>query len=48
MIEAELEQLAREIPNAKLEVWDELGHYPQVEDPRRVVDTVRPFWDAIG
>jgi pimeloyl-ACP methyl ester carboxylesterase len=40
------EQLAREIPGAKLETWDELGHYPQVEDPERVAATVTAFWDA--
>jgi pimeloyl-ACP methyl ester carboxylesterase len=40
------EQLAREIPGAKLETWAELGHYPQVEDPARVVATVSAFWDA--
>lgn len=40
------EQLAREIPGAKLELWDDLAHYPQVEDPARVVRTLTTFWDA--
>lgn len=38
--------LAAEIPGARLETWPELGHWPQVEDPARVVATVEPFWDA--
>ncbi len=42
------EKLAGEIPGAKLEVWDDLGHYPQVEDPARVADTVGRFFDACG
>lgn len=35
--------LAKEIPDAKMATWPELGHYPQVEDAARVVDTVAPF-----
>jgi pimeloyl-ACP methyl ester carboxylesterase len=42
------EQLAREIPGAKTETWDDLAHYPQVEDAARVVATVSRFWDALG
>jgi pimeloyl-ACP methyl ester carboxylesterase len=38
------EQLAREIPGAKKEIWEELGHWPQIEDAARVVGTVEPFW----
>jgi pimeloyl-ACP methyl ester carboxylesterase len=38
------EMLAREIPGARLETWDELGHYPQVEDPARVAGTLERFW----
>ncbi len=42
------EQLAREIPGARFETWDDLGHWPQIEDPARVAATVRAFWDALG
>ncbi len=42
------EQLAREIPGAELLLWNELGHYPQVEDPARVVRDVGAFWDRMG
>jgi pimeloyl-ACP methyl ester carboxylesterase len=42
------EKLAGEIPGAKFEVWDDLGHYPQVEDPARVAKTVSAFFDACG
>jgi pimeloyl-ACP methyl ester carboxylesterase len=38
------EQLAKEIPRARLEVWADLGHYPQVEDPDRVAAAVLRFW----
>jgi pimeloyl-ACP methyl ester carboxylesterase len=27
-------------PNAPVERWDDLGHYPQVEDPARVARAV--------
>ena len=40
-------QLAREIPGARLETWDDLGHYPQVEAPERVAATVGQFWEAL-
>ncbi len=40
--------LAAEIPGAERETWDDLGHYPQVEAPERVVATVTRFWDALG
>jgi pimeloyl-ACP methyl ester carboxylesterase len=39
--------LAAEIPRAERETWDELGHYPQVEDPERVMKTLGSFWDRI-
>ncbi len=42
------EQLAREIPGAKKEIWDELGHWPQIEDAGGVVGTVEGFWDGVG
>jgi pimeloyl-ACP methyl ester carboxylesterase len=41
------EKLAGEIPGARFETWDDLGHYPQVEDPARVVKTVAAFWDSL-
>jgi pimeloyl-ACP methyl ester carboxylesterase len=41
------EQLAREIPGARFETWDDLGHWPQMEDPARVAATVRAFWEAV-
>ena len=41
------EQLAREIPSAELISWDDLGHYPQVEDPVRVASTLSKFWDRV-
>jgi pimeloyl-ACP methyl ester carboxylesterase len=41
------EQLAREIPGARFETWDDLSHWPQIEAPERVVATVRSFWDAL-
>lgn len=40
------ERLAREIPDAKLVTWPDLGHYPQVEDPERVARTVLDFTRA--
>jgi pimeloyl-ACP methyl ester carboxylesterase len=41
------EQLAKEIPNAELLLWDDLGHYPQVEAPDIVARAVASFWDKI-
>jgi pimeloyl-ACP methyl ester carboxylesterase len=41
------EQLAKETPRARLELWDDLGHYPHVEDPARVANTVTKFWDGL-
>lgn len=34
------ERLAREIEGATLVAWDDLGHYPHVEDPVRATDAV--------
>jgi pimeloyl-ACP methyl ester carboxylesterase len=42
------EKLARGTPGARIETWDDLGHWPQVEDPERVVATVTAFWDTLG
>ena len=41
------EQLAREIPGARFETWDDLGHWPQIEDPARVAATVCAFWNGL-
>ncbi len=41
------EQLAKEIPGAKLTTWEDLGHYPQVEAPMVVASAVTAFWDAL-
>jgi pimeloyl-ACP methyl ester carboxylesterase len=41
------QQLAREIPGARFEVWDDLGHWPQLEDPGRVAATVNAFWSTV-
>lgn len=35
--------LAGEIPGAKRVSWEDLGHYPQVEDPARVAEVVGDF-----
>ena len=40
-------QLAGEIPKCELSIWDDLGHYPQVEAPDVVAKTVTAFWDKI-
>ena len=42
------EKLARGTSGARLETWDDLGHWPEIEDPARVVATVAAFWDALG
>lgn len=42
------ERLAREIPGARFETWDDLGHWPQIEDPARVAATVSAFWDGLN
>jgi pimeloyl-ACP methyl ester carboxylesterase len=36
--------LAGEIPGARLRTFPELGHWPQLEDPSRVVDAIETFW----
>ena len=41
------ERLAKEIPGARLETWDDLGHYPQVEDPERVARTLESFFGEV-
>jgi pimeloyl-ACP methyl ester carboxylesterase len=42
------EKLAEGTAGARFETWDDLGHWPQVEDPPRVAATVSAFWDALG
>jgi len=41
-------QLAKEIPSSELTIWNDLGHYPQVEAPDLVADTVLRFWTERG
>jgi pimeloyl-ACP methyl ester carboxylesterase len=41
------EKLASETPDARLETWDDVGHWPQIEAPERVVATVGAFWDTL-
>ncbi|MBL8610314.1 MAG: alpha/beta hydrolase [Myxococcales bacterium] len=41
------ERLAREIPNARFETWEDLGHYPQVEDPEAVARTLESFFTEV-
>jgi pimeloyl-ACP methyl ester carboxylesterase len=36
-------RLAETIPGARLEFMDDLGHYPQLEDPARVATAIRKF-----
>lgn len=38
--------LARFIPGAVTEVWDDHGHYPHLVDPDRFVARLRAFWSA--
>jgi pimeloyl-ACP methyl ester carboxylesterase len=42
------ERIARGTPGARLQTWDDLGHWPQIEAPERVAGTVTAFWDAVG
>ena len=42
------ERIARGTRGARLETWDDLGHWPQIEAPARVVATVGAFWDEHG
>ena len=37
------QRLAREIPGAELVTWDDVGHYPQVEDPAAFAAVVTAF-----
>ncbi len=40
-------RLAAEIPGARLEWLDELGHYPQLEDPPAVARSLTEFWAGL-
>ena len=40
-------RLAREIPGAELRTWDDLGHYPHVEDAVRVERDVSAFLNRV-
>jgi pimeloyl-ACP methyl ester carboxylesterase len=46
-VHAIAERLAREMPSSRLITLDGLGHYPQLEDPGRVVDAIDAFLGAI-
>jgi pimeloyl-ACP methyl ester carboxylesterase len=37
------ERLARNVPGAQLAVWDDVGHFPQLEDPAAVAAAVEAF-----
>jgi len=41
------ERLARETPGADLVTWDDLGHYPQVEEPHRIAGTISDFLERV-
>lgn len=42
------DRLFAEIPGARRVTWDDLGHYPQREDPERVAAAVERFVASIG
>ena len=37
------ERLCRSLPDARLELIPEAGHYPQIEQPDRVADAIERF-----
>lgn len=41
------QRLARDIPGAELQTWDDLGHYPHVEDAVRVARDVSAFLSRV-
>ncbi len=41
------EKLARDTAGAEMITWDDLGHYPQVEDPARVASTIDRFFARV-
>ncbi|WP_214401753.1 alpha/beta fold hydrolase [Pseudonocardia lacus] len=40
--------LAKRIPQAQLEVWDGLGHYPHLVEPERFLGRLRAFEASLG
>jgi len=38
------EWLARRVPGAAVEIWEDHGHYPHLVDPDRFVDRLMAFW----
>jgi pimeloyl-ACP methyl ester carboxylesterase len=44
--EAVLDAVISLRPQAPVERWDDLGHYPQIEDPGRVVGALQAALDA--
>jgi pimeloyl-ACP methyl ester carboxylesterase len=42
------ERLAAEIPDARLERLEGLGHYPQLEDPERTAEAIERWLDAVS
>jgi pimeloyl-ACP methyl ester carboxylesterase len=43
-----MEQMARAIPRARLEVYDRATHYLPIEYPARLGDDLRRFWRSNG
>lgn len=41
------QKFVRDLPNARLVVFDDLGHVPHEEDPQRTVDAVRAFLNIV-
>ncbi len=41
------QKFVRDLPNARLFVFDDLGHVPHEEDPQRTVDAVRAFLNIV-
>lgn len=41
------QQFVRDIPHARLVVFDDLGHVPHEEDPQRTVDALRSFLNIV-
>jgi len=39
--------LAREIPECARITWEDLGHYPHMEDPARVAAAIAAFWARV-
>jgi pimeloyl-ACP methyl ester carboxylesterase len=41
------ERLVRETPGSDMVSWDDLGHYPQLEDPPRVAEAIESFFHRV-